>query len=100
ALSLVLLAFPTRRSSDLTREQRGRGCGRRGRQRPASPAQLFRISRVSSSFSQVGAAQAGKAAPLPAGNRVGSRKNRQETIFSKRSEEHTSELQSRVDIVC
>src|SRR5207247_9730993 len=86
----ALLSFPTRRSSDLTRSPPSAS------RSPCSSASSVSVS----SSGRAGRGQSPSPRPecscsrTPTASRPGSGRHR------PRSEEHTSELQSRVDLVC
>src|SRR5438105_8049119 len=84
---LELLSFPTRRSSDLPR--RHRGCARRRGGEPLEGA-VFLAARQEQPVGR-GRSAARVLEPVQELGRL---------IAHVRSEEHTSELQSRVDLVC
>src|SRR5207247_9174415 len=91
------ICFPTRRSSDLTRLTRRRRIESKGKQHEQRLRQLFAARRVL-------AADSGHAklhAPLRMRLCLPGHQRQPGRLRSvKRSEEHTSELQSRVDLVC
>src|SRR5690349_24219348 len=78
-----LHSFPTRRSSDLVG---GEGTGHALQQRPGQVA-----------GGEVARGQPGPAGPQP---RLAARAGEERLAGQARSEEHTSELQSRRDLVC
>src|SRR5207249_11443468 len=80
-------SFPTRRSSDLCRSCRKRGLGKRRR------------CRSFGGITRPAARRSSAAERLIELRLVGGRR-RGRTRFRMRSEEHTSELQSRFDLVC
>src|SRR5207249_10980661 len=89
--------FPTRRSSDLVvgdarqlqgRVHRGEIVGRHQAEGALGPAQKVDQRRLRGNVDEVALAVKARAVPLDPG------------FYSKRSEEHTSELQSRFDLVC
>src|SRR5699024_12551666 len=88
ALYCVLLSFPTRRSSDLTLDV--------GRRVAAGPGHHQLRCQSKNGF-QVQALATADPRQLPRGGRVIAEIHRR---HQSRSEEHTSELQSRFDLVC
>src|SRR5207247_11347374 len=95
----LVASFPTRRSSDLRELMRGGGqqmlsrdLARRHRQRHDV------LELVAESVSAAGLVE-GRACPDAARERLVEQPSVEEDVEG-RSEEHTSELQSRVDLVC
>src|SRR5207249_10262319 len=94
----ALLSSPTRRSSDLYQAQRAmRACGSAAVRAAARPRPLPRASKIDRSR------RISRSVPRAGAMVVG---GRQAGVLYKteagptRSEEHTSELQSRVELVC
>src|SRR5699024_12667858 len=92
-----LHSFPTRRSSDLLRRAvppAAADAVRRCRQERLPHRELRRLGRPRQPLTAQAKALASKNGPVAQG------RHRAVLLFWTRSEEHTSELQSRFDLVC